>query len=113
MRTNLVDEDFIRNEFKDPELAKIFITNGKRRTIITSILIGCFIIISLIAMAFGFQQNIIAQKYQQETDAVKNQIEACSKESIALVRHILKVQQKAEESNKKAMDQLTECKKRR
>ncbi len=106
---NTVDEDFLRQNFKEPAMAEPFIRGGRRRDIILMIIVGIFVLVTLAAIVYGYVQKTIVAKEQQELVRVESQTAACIQDAQTKMATARYARTQAEEFNRKVQEQLKEC----
>ena len=102
--------ELIKNNLKDPSVYNAIAKASARRSRVTAIVIGSFLIISLIAVISAFDQ---VNKAKSSVAEYQSQIDACVREAQKQQALAMEAQLIAEEANKVVQEQLTECQKQR
>jgi cell division protein FtsL len=103
----------IKANLKDPALFEVIQKSLLKRARITAIVLGSFLIVSLIAVVYAFVQQTLAIEAQKEALTQKTQMEQCigeaqKQQGLAAEARII-----AEEANKMMAEQLAECQKKK
>ena len=107
------DPNFLRNNLKDPALAETYIRDSKRKARTTSIVLVSFVLVTIMAVVYGFVLQASAQKAEQFAATQKAQLDLCILESQKQQALAEEARMIGEEANKAMQIQLLECQKRK
>jgi hypothetical protein len=106
---NMVDEDFLKSNLKDPSMADPFIKLGHKRRKISNIILCSFGLLAAAAFGFASVQKSSSSKTYQELTLVENQIDECILEAQRQNTEAVVAAKEAASRSKNLNDQLTDC----
>jgi Na+-translocating ferredoxin:NAD+ oxidoreductase RnfG subunit len=102
--------DLLKANLKDPALWNDIQKSLVKRARITALLLASFLIVSLLALVYGFVQQALAKESQKRA---MEQMELCVKEAEKQQALASEAAMIAEEANKVVQEQLAECQKKK
>jgi Tfp pilus assembly protein PilN len=84
-----------------------------KRARITAIVLGSFLVVALIAVVYGFVQNVKAQEAEKTIISLQQEVEAATAEARTQAALAIESKLIAEEAAKFAYEELEECRKKK
>lgn len=101
--------DLIKENLKDPsvfeKISKSVLWQAKK----TAIVLGSFLIVALLAIVYAFVQQVKTQKVSQDLALQIEEVRLMKSQSEMQAALALEARLIAEEANKMALEQLSEC----
>ena len=107
-----VDPDFVRANFKDPAVAEAIIRADQRRTPITKIVIGSFLLVMIVAIGYAINKQNIARDFQLKGLSAVSKTDSCQQQAQKQMQQAAASRQQAEEMHMKIQQQLEDCQKK-
>lgn len=103
------DEDFVRQNFKDPNEAEKLIASFRKRATIGVFVVTSFLIVATLAVGYAMGKTTSAMAEMKNIEAVQVKIEQCISDTHKQANDAATAKTQAEEANRNIQAQLEDC----
>lgn len=107
-----IDEQFVRNNFKDPDLAEAIIQSERKRGTTITLVLGSLLIVASIAIGYAVKETNRANSIVMEAELTFKQTDNCRLQAMRQMKEAAEKRKMMEGQHQAIQDQLAACRKK-